>query len=248
MLGTVRRAGDLLDLFDGAAPEWGATAVSRQLDITKSQAHELLVSLEAIGLLRRAGRGKFRLGWKTVTLSERLVRSEFSAETNRLMRRLATHAGTSVNLMTFDGVNCVRIGGFGPSTHRKRDARATGRVSAPCKILLAGMPHERVAELLPGHDLQAELDRVRERQLAFERDGEHRSVAATVHGGDGAVLAAMGVTVGADVWEARGPQLSRAVTGTAARLTQALRDAEPSAFVMGEPAWPTVAAAGSIAA
>src|SRR3712207_8199484 len=72
MLRTVTRAGLVLDLFSVERPEWGATAVARELDIAKSQAHELLVSLSDIGLLERVRAGRYRLGWRIVALGSLL--------------------------------------------------------------------------------------------------------------------------------------------------------------------------------
>ena len=57
MLSTLGRAAKVLDLFTVDAPEWGATAVAHELQIAKSQAHELLVSLAVGGLLQRVGDG-----------------------------------------------------------------------------------------------------------------------------------------------------------------------------------------------
>jgi IclR family KDG regulon transcriptional repressor len=245
VLGTVCRAGDLLDLFDAANPEWGATAVSSKLDITKSQAHELLVSLEAIGLLRRAPRGRFRLGWKMVALSERLLRSELSSDVAPLLRRLAAHTGTSVDLVVFDGERSVRVGGCGPATHSTGHARVTGHVSAACMVLLSGMTDERIARVLPGVDLADELAVVRRRQVAFESAAGRRAVAAPVFDPTGAVMAALGIAVTPDVWARRHAELTRAVAGTAKRMTRSLRHA---AFMMEEPPLSRPGAQTSIAA
>ena len=247
MLGTVCRAGDLLDLFDAASPEWGATAVSKKLDITKSQAHELLVSLEAIGLLRRAPGGRFRLGWKMVGLSERLLRSELGGDAAPLLRQLALHAGTSVDLVAFDGERAVRVGGYGPSTHSAGDARTTGQLSAACKVLAAGLTDERLHRALPGFDVGEELAVVRERQVAFETAPGRRAVAAPVFDATGAVMAAVGVAVTPEVWSIRHERLQRAVSGTAKRLSHSLRNRQ-EAFAMQEPPKPAAAARLSIAA
>ena len=247
MLGTVCRAGDLLDLFDTASPEWGATAVARKLDITKSQAHELLVSLEAIGLLRRVPGGRFRLGWKMVGLSDRLLRSELGGEAAPLLRQLAMHAGTSVDLVAFDGERAVRVGGYGPSTHSTGDARTTGQLSAACKVLAAGMTAERVARALPGFDLDEELAVVQERQVAFDTAPGRRAVAAPVFDATGTVMAAVGLAVTPAEWSVRHDRLQRAVRGTAKRLSQSLRNRD-NAFAMQEPPQPVGAARLTIAA
>jgi IclR family KDG regulon transcriptional repressor len=248
VLGTVSRAGDLLELFDLQQPEWGATAVSRRLQITKSQAHEMLVSLESIGLLRRAGRGRFRLGWKMVTLSQRLMRSEFTAAEARIIREIGEHLKVSVDLVACDGDRCVRIGGYGPSNHSAGGAVATGKVSATGKVLLAAMPPQRVAALLPDLEIDVELAAVRERRIAFEEDEGRRGVAAPVQNPDGEVLAALGITVDPAAWSSRGPILTRAVAGAARRLSESLAGREAKSFVMPEPALPPVGDAVKIAA
>jgi IclR family KDG regulon transcriptional repressor len=248
LLGTVCRAGDLLDLFDGAAPEWGATAVASELNITKSQAHEMLVSLEAIGLLRRSGRGRFRLGWKMVTLSERLLRSEFTADAARILRQLGGHMGTSVELVTFDGARCVRIGGYGPRSPRV----GSGLLSASGRVLLAGMTSERLAQLKSllgaSPDLELELASVRALGFAVDEGDTRCSVAAPVHDQAGAVMAAVGMTVEPESWGARQEALTRAAVGTAARLSDSIRRRPTESFTMSEPALPNATGKASIAA
>jgi len=237
VLGTVNRAGDLLDLFDLQNTEWGATAVSRQLQITKSQAHEMLVSLEHIGLLRRSARGRFRLGWKMVTMSQRLIRSELAPESAQLLRRLADHAKTSVDLIAHDGNACVRIGGYGPPTYSSGHPRVTGHLSATGKVLLAAMPLEQGEPLLATLDLEmdqdmaTELVAVREREVAFEVDDGRRAVAAPVYDPDGHAFAALGVAVSPQEWSSRGRILTTAIQGTAKRLSEVTRRRPGDAFV-----------------
>src|SRR4051812_50161650 len=83
VLRTLSRATAVLDLFTADAPEWGPTAVSHELRIAKSQAHELLVSLATGGLLQRVGAGRYRLGWRIAALNSVLV------ETSGLLRLVA---------------------------------------------------------------------------------------------------------------------------------------------------------------
>jgi DNA-binding IclR family transcriptional regulator len=206
----------LLELFDLQHPEWGATAVSRKLAITKSQAHEMLVSLESIGLLRRAGRGRFRLGWRTVILSQRLMRSEFSAEETQFVRRLARYTEAFAELATFDGSRFVRIAGFGPGDRSELGAE---RLGASAKVLLAALPDAAVAEAFPRPGLEAELAEVRLREVAFYQGADRCSVAAPVRGADGDIRAALGLTVSAEVWPGKQAILTRAVQGTALRLS-----------------------------
>lgn len=68
MLGTLAKAGMVLDLFTPQAPEWGVSEVAAELGVPKSSAHALLSTLNTIGLVRRLDRGRYRLGWRAVEL------------------------------------------------------------------------------------------------------------------------------------------------------------------------------------
>lgn len=224
MLGTVRCAGDLLDLFDPEKPEWGATEVSRRLQIPKSKAHEMLVSLEAIGLLRRAGRGRFRLGWRTITLGQRLLRSEFTAVEARVLRELGEHLNVPVDLVIRDGDRCVPIGRYGATDDDAVSSHLiTSTSSAAGKVLLAGMSEAELRNLMPNHGLDVELAAVRERRIAFAVSETKRAVAAPVQDWGGTVLAAVTVSVGHEEWAARGQRLIRGVPGAAQRISGTLR-------------------------
>ena len=132
MLRTLSRATTVLDLFTVDAPEWGATAVSHELQIAKSQAHELLVSLAVGGLLQRVGAGRYRLGWRIVALNSVLVEtSDLLRLVAPEMRALVGRYGETVHLAVWDGRPvCI-------------DARS-GR-------LITSIPPFKVGEELPAH-------------------------------------------------------------------------------------------------
>jgi hypothetical protein len=64
----------------------------------------------------------------------------------------------------------------------------------------------------------------------------------------GAVMAAVGVAVTPAEWERRGTDLTRAVQGTAKRLTQSLRHSAGEPFQMEEPLRPLTSLRTTIAA
>src|SRR3954466_11259101 len=104
MLSTLGRAARVLDLFSVDAPEWGATAVAHELQIAKSQAHELLVSLCVGGLLQRVGTGRYRLGWRIVALNAVLVEtSDLLRLVDPEMRALVGRYGETVHVAVWDG-------------------------------------------------------------------------------------------------------------------------------------------------
>jgi DNA-binding IclR family transcriptional regulator len=103
MLGTLKRAGAVLDLFTPEEPEWGVTAMALRLGIGKSLAHDVLASLTAIGLLQRVGHGRYRLGWRTVALASVLLRtSELKAQARPVVRDLAERQRATVSLVAWD--------------------------------------------------------------------------------------------------------------------------------------------------
>ena len=143
-----QRAGTVLDLFTTEDPEWGVTATAQRLGIGKSLAHDILSSLAAIGLLQRVGHGRYRLGWRTISLASVLLRtSDLKAQARPVVRELADRQRLPVSLAAWD---CDRIIYLGlqtrPAARRLRAPcgdRGTARRSAIAKVLLAGRPAQR---------------------------------------------------------------------------------------------------------
>ena len=97
MLNTVLKAGQVLELFDRANPEWGVSEVAASLDIPKSSAHALLSTLAEISLLRHTETGRYRLGWGLFSLSQMLLdTTEFRREAQREMEQLVLSQETIV--------------------------------------------------------------------------------------------------------------------------------------------------------
>ena len=103
MLGTLMRAGDVLDLFTVEEPEWGVTATAQRLGIGKSLAHEALATMTEIGLLQRVGHGRYRLGWRTMSLASVLMRTSGLGACGRpIIRDLAEGRGLIVSLLAWE--------------------------------------------------------------------------------------------------------------------------------------------------
>jgi DNA-binding IclR family transcriptional regulator len=245
MLGTVTRAGRLLDLFTAERPEWGPTGAARELDIAKSQAYELLTSLCAIGLLRRSHSGQFRLGWRTLTLGRNVLRTQFPESAIKLLRNLAVAFGEPVQLMALDRnhleVVASRHGDRG--TDKLLPADGWDPYIARCavgKCLLAGLSEVRVGEVLAAvssclpeqgsadqpEALVAELAVIRRERIAIDLgtvDPALRSVAVPVRDATGETLAAVGVWTRATRWSYTGEELTRGVIGVGRRIEAAVR-------------------------
>jgi DNA-binding IclR family transcriptional regulator len=242
MLGTVTRAGRLLDLFTDDAPEWGPTAVARELDIAKSQAYELLTSLTAIGLLRRSHGGQFRLGWRTLTLGRNLLRTQFPETVSGIFRSLAQAFGEPVHLMALDRdhleVIATRSGSRG--TDQLLPGPMWDEFIARCaggKCLLAGLSDATVCDLLATLDgdpyaadeLADELRLIRRDRVAFDHGDVSpalRGVAVPIRDAKSDTLAALAIWTTGERWPQVREEMTRAVTGVGRRIERALQTSQ----------------------
>lgn len=245
MLGTLKRAGEVLDLFTTEEPEWGVTAAARRLDVGKSLAYEALASLAAIGLLQRVGHGRYRLGWRTIALASVLLRtSELKAQARPVVRDLAERQGLTVSLVAWDRDRLVYI-------ERCRSARrvsmggpvagATVPVdgSAASRVLLASRPEDEIRALWEsgivqsGHaslgELELNLERVRLHGWAGDDIGamaQGCAVAAPVRDSDGGVAAAISLDL-IDLYASSNIHLhARVAVAAASRISEAMRQYE----------------------
>ncbi len=242
MLSTLGRAARVLDLFSVDAPEWGATAVAQELQIAKSQAHELLVSLCVGGLLQRVGSGRYRLGWRIVALNAVLVEtSDLLRLVAPEMRALVGRYGETVHVAVWDGRPvCVdaRSGRLSTSIPPFTiGADLPAHSTALGKVLLAGRPRDEITRFLSAHeaqtaeDIQAGLGHVAAQGFAYEEQ-EYRpgtcSVAAPIVNRDAGVFASIGMSVPVDRWR-RGRQGYRcAVVAVASQLARCSGQLRPA--------------------
>jgi len=229
MLSTLGRAGKVLDLFSVHAPEWGATAVAHELQIAKSQAHELLVSLAVAGLLQRVGMGRYRLGWRIVALNAVLVEtSDLLRLVAPEMRALVGRYGETVHVAVWDERPvCIdaRSGRLSTSIPPFRvGADLPACSTALGKVLLAGRPRDEITRFLSGEeDLEAGLGQVAAQGFAYEEQ-EYQpgscSVAAPIINRDAGVFASIGMSVPVDRWRRGRSGYRRAVVAVATHLAR----------------------------
>jgi DNA-binding IclR family transcriptional regulator len=241
MLGTLKRAGAVLDLFTTEESEWGVTAVAQRLGIGKSLAHDVLASLAAIGLLQRVSHGRYQLGWRTVTLAAVLLRtSELKAQARPVVRDLAERQGLAVSLAAWDRGRIIYIDRR--DTCRRACARPLAGTATPLddsaasKVLLASRPSEEVKTLWcdglvhTRHasvvELELDLERIRLHGWAHNDAGEAGggcTVAAPVRGAAGEVAAAISLDL-VDTFASANVDLhARAVVAAASRISAAIR-------------------------
>jgi DNA-binding IclR family transcriptional regulator len=238
MLSTLGRAARVLDLFSVDAPEWGATAVAQELQIAKSQAHELLVSLCVGGLLQRVGSGRYRLGWRIVALNAVLVEtSDLLRLVAPEMRALVGRYGETVHVAVWDGRPvCVdaRSGRLSTSIPPfSVGADLPAHSTALGKVLLAGRPQEEIARFVSDRpSLEPILGDVAAQGFAYEEQ-EYQpgtcSVAAPIVNVEAGVFASIGMSVPVDRWRRGRLGYRRAVVAVAAHLARCSGQLRPAA-------------------
>lgn len=184
-LKTVIRAFEILDVLEserGAGP----AAVADRLGISRSTAHDYLVSLRSVGYVTRED-GSYRVGYRFLQRGSRLkYRNQFfnaaklpmenlSAETGNLSQIGIEEAGEWVLLHGINSTTSVRMGTY-PGLRTPIHTHAAG------KVLLAELPDARVKQILDTHgltevtdetitdeaELQAECDRIAEDGYAVD--------------------------------------------------------------------------------
>jgi len=243
-LGTVTRAGKALDLFTPQQPVWGATSLAHELGVAKSQAHQMLISLSEIGLLRRESGGRYRLGWRTLALGRDMLRSQFPDGALQPLRHLALRYQEPVVLMTFDRDQLTVVLRQGSNNETDRLVPSGGldgyaHCCAMAKCLVADLPDaERLgilgraprrftaATIVDLEKVLTELDQVRAAGIAFDYGEIHpglRAVAAPLTDLNGDTIAAVGVWTTARRWERLGPELTTAVVEARRRIEAVVR-------------------------
>ena len=112
MLGTLEKAARILDLFTPARPEWWVSEVARTLSVPTSSAHLTRSSLDQTGLLHRPLAGRYRLGFKLLSLCQTLLtNTPWRDVAHEEMARLAQRSGENVGLAAFDGGQVVPVDG-----------------------------------------------------------------------------------------------------------------------------------------
>jgi DNA-binding IclR family transcriptional regulator len=143
MLGTVNKAGRVLELFTSTKSEWGVTEVARALNMPKSSAHSLLTALAATNLLGRTGDNRYKLGWRVLSLSRTLLdSSDVRMHAQPALHTLAHRYGVTAHVATLDDgevtyIDKVEAGGTVPILVSGVGRRLPAHSTALGKVLLA---------------------------------------------------------------------------------------------------------------
>ena len=191
----IARAAQILRALDGEPHGLSLSQLSERLDLPRSTVHRVVTALATEGLLAAASpNGRVRLGPELARLalaSRRELRLELRPHLQRLFDRL----NETVDCAVLDGDHLRFIDQIA-APHRLRAVSAVGATfplhcTANGKALLAELSPDEVARILPTRlrrctpttitvraELVAELERVRETHVAFDREEHTTGISA----------------------------------------------------------------------
>jgi DNA-binding IclR family transcriptional regulator len=262
-LQTVQKIGPVLDLFTASRPEWRAAEIAAALDAPRSSVHDLLSSLVDTGLLQCRARGRYRIGWRVVELSETLRATvDVRSCAAPILQELAHKYGETAHLAVLERDRVLYVDKvLGNHVINVSGARVGARLEPHCsavgKVLLAQCEAEELTRHLTGKPLRRltpstiidaaaltrELVSVRRAGCAFdagETVPEVHCVAAPVRDEMGVVIAAVSITVPASRFGPARQEFTNAVLAAGNRISRAVAHSTES--VRTERDDPTIAA------
>lgn len=218
MLHTIEKASDVLALFDRDRAEWGVAEVAERLRLPKSSAHDLLTSLAQVGLLCRTEKGRYRLGWRLVALSETLLATtELRREARPIMEELAAQYQETIHLAILDDTKVVYVDKLEGKQAVRVELTSLGtRLYPHCsslgKVLLAYRPEADVKRIIQAGglprftantitdeaELEAALAKIRKQGYAYDLEEilpDLCCVGAPVRNYMGEVVAAISMSI-----------------------------------------------------
>ena len=252
MLGTIARASNVLELFVSPSRDWGVTEVAAELDLPKSNAHEILSSMAQAGLLQRTGSGRYRLGWELFRLGQIAVANRVPRQAALpVMEELLDQFNETVNLAVREGDSLVIVEALEGNRSLKRvtqiGQRDAWHASALGKAMLSlmsedeerallkrvGTPKLSANTLTSRAQIEGDLAKIRERGYAVdlqESEEDLTCFAAPIASPEGAPLFAISVSfVAFRVEEDEYEGIGGAVRDAAAKLRSRLGLEQPVA-------------------
>lgn len=249
---SVQKLGPLLDLFTADRPEWGVSEVAAALGLPRSSAHALLSSLADIGLLRCRRRGRYRIGWRVVELSEALRgTNEIQECAAPALDRLVERYGETTHLAVMERSRVLYVDKvLGTHNISVRGARVGARLEAHCtavgKVLLAQHDDCTVRRMIAARPLRRltastitdpdallkSLREIRDSGVAIDQGeamADVHCVAAPVRDDLGFVVAAVSMSVPAHRFVPARAELTRAVQCAAREISRAVAESGEAA-------------------
>lgn len=251
--GTVRKVGQILDLFCIERPEWGVGEVAPALGLSRSSVSELMSVLEQEGFLRRTPKGRYRVGWRAVSMNRTVATtSEVQEEARKAMEHLLSRFGETIHLTALERGQIVFLDKLHGNKAIQVSQTAVGstwvvHTSASGKVLLSERPWSEVAEILERRGMEAltpnsitdpqgyreELRLTRERGYAYDvEEGvlELCCVAAPIRDFTGEVVAAMSLSVPRYRFEQSADKYRTALLSVACEVSDRLGHTETRAY------------------
>jgi len=160
MLGTFDRASKMLTLFTLETPDWGITELAEELDWSTSTTYDIASSLVTIGLLRKSGKRRYKVGWRVLELSHVLLgSSSLQMEARKQMEEFAAKYDDTMLLGVLAGGKIL----FADKIMSQRlplDAFSTadGRFQAHCtaagKVIMAHLSAAERQVVIDEHGLE----------------------------------------------------------------------------------------------
>jgi IclR family KDG regulon transcriptional repressor len=213
----VKRAVDVLELFQKNVPELGVTEVARELSLGKATVARLMYTLRENGFLTKAGNSEhYRLGWKVCLLGDIFLSTINLREVALpFMKELNTATNETVDLCILSGHMRMWLERL-ESNYEVRPMSVVGRLGplhagAAGKVLLGFMPEQEWKNYLDKEELtsftkntvtnkealQKEIDQIKEQGYAVsyeERVPLVNAVAAPISDHLGQVVASLGLS------------------------------------------------------
>jgi DNA-binding IclR family transcriptional regulator len=187
-IAVVERTLDVLEALAGADHPLGPTELAARTGATKTAVFRILATLERRGyVIKEAGGGRYRLGTPLAYLGGRSLQAiDLRRVARPTLEGLFDHFRETVNLGVLDGTDIVYIDMLESHHGLRMAARVGDRHPAYStsigKAILAFLPPRELARHLPARlerrttqtivdreELEAELERVRQRGVAEDR-------------------------------------------------------------------------------
>jgi IclR family transcriptional regulator, acetate operon repressor len=191
----IARAAQILRALDGEPNGLSLSQLSERLELPRSTVHRVVSALAAEGLLAAASpNGRVRLGPEIARLAL-ASRRELRLELRPYLQRLFDTLNETVDCAVLDGDHLRFIDQIA-APHRLRAVSSVGATfplhcTANGKALLAELSPEEVARVLPTRlrrftdatitaraDLMAEIAKIRETNVAFDREEHTAGISA----------------------------------------------------------------------
>ncbi|MET3698577.1 IclR family transcriptional regulator [Bacillus oleivorans] len=194
MIQSVDRALHILELLKNNPKGLGVTEISKSLDVAKSTAHRLLMSLEGYGYVQKFGKdASYRLGLKFIEMNQVVVENLNVVEIARpYLEKLSADTGEIVHLVMLDGYEIVYIDKVDNNSTIRIYSQIGRRAQLHCtgvgKAILAHFDKASITRFIENNDfrsytqntiidgqaLLSELEKIRLDEISFDNE-EHEA-------------------------------------------------------------------------